>query len=517
MTGTFGGFFEVRCNVATRLLNLLVILAFTATAAAAQDARTVLQEAARNMGADTLKSIQIQGTGMNAAIGQSFAPGTDWPRFEITSYTKAIDYENRGSREQLTRRQGNYPAQGGGGTPLQGEQQQHLLLSGNIAWNMQGATANPAPAAAELRQLDIMMTPHGFLKAALAAGANPTAYTRSSQLPGGAGRRVTVVTFTALGKYKVSGAITDQNLVELVQTWIANPVLGDMLYEIRYTQYRDFGGIKFPGDIHAHQGDQRLDEGHNSFQLTVKNVEVNPSVSIAVPDTVRQAAAPAGTKAAAQKMADGVWYVGGAGANSIAVEFRDFVAVIESPTNEQRSIAVIDEVRRLLPAKPIRYLINTHHHFDHLGGIRTFVAEGATIITHERNRDFYERVVFSPAPRTLQPDRLSLTPRAPVFETVNERYALSDGTRVLEIYSVPGLAHNQNMLIAYLPKEKIVVEGDLFTPPAPGAAAPAVSASNTTFRNTVQRLKLDVAQIASIHGRVATWDEFAKMFGPQTN
>ena len=212
-------------------------------------------------------------------------------------------------------------------------------------------------------------------------------------------------------------------------------------------------------------------------------------------------------------MAEGVWYIGGAGANSVAVEFRDFVAVVESPTNEERSIVVIDEVHRLVPNKPIRYLVNTHHHFDHLGGIRTFVAEGATIITHERNRDFYERVVFSPAPRTLQPDRLSLTPRAPVFETLNERYALSDGTRVMEIYAVPGLAHNQNMLIAYLPKEKILVEGDLFTPPAPGAPSPPVNASNRTFRDTVQRLKLDVAQIASIHGRVAPWDEFTKVIG----
>ena len=465
-----------------------------------------------------LKTIEFSGTGMNAAVGQSFAPGTDWPRFEIASYNKVIDYENRASREQLTRRQGSYPPQGGGGTPLLGEQQQQAVLSGTFAWNVQGTATNPAAGAAELRQLDIIMTPHGFLKAALAVGANPTAYTRTSQLPGQPGRRVTVVSFTALGKYKISGAITDENLVEYVQTWIANPVLGDMMYEVRYTQYKDFGGVKFPGDIHTHQGDQRLDEGHNSFQLTVKDVKPNASVpSLAVPDNVRQASATAGTKAVSQKLADGVWYIGGAGANSVAVEFRDFVAIVESPTNEQRSIAVLDETRRLVPAKPIRYLVNTHHHFDHLGGIRTFVAEGATIITHQRNRDFYERVVFSPAPRTLEPDRLSLTPRAPVFETLNERYALSDGTRVLEIYAVPGLAHNQNMLIAYLPKEKIVIEGDLYTPPAAGAPAPAVNASNRTFRDTVQRLKLDVAQIASIHGRVAPWDEFARFVGPGTN
>ena len=161
-----------------------------------------------------------------------------------------------------------------------------------------------------------------------------------------------------------------------------------------------------------------------------------------------------------------MWYSAAPGANSVAVEFSDFMAVVEAPTNEQRSIAVIDEVHRLVPNKPIRYVVNTHHHFDHLGGIRTYVAEGATIITHARNRDFYESVVFSPAPRTLQPDRLSIRPGAGL-RNLERAYALSDGTRVLEIYAVPGLAHNQNMLIAYLPKEKILVEGDLFTPPAP--------------------------------------------------
>jgi glyoxylase-like metal-dependent hydrolase (beta-lactamase superfamily II) len=380
---------------------------------------------------------------------------------------------------------------------------------------MAGATANAAPAAAEVRQLDIWLTPHGFLKAAMAS--NPTAYTRTSQVPGQAGRRVTVVSFTALGKYKVSGAINDQNLVEHVQTWIANPVLGDMLYEIRYTQYKDFGGVKFPTDIHVHQGDQRLDEGHNSSQITVKNVRPNITVpAITVPENVRTFT-PATARVDAQKLADGVWYLGGAGANSVLVEFRDFVAVVEAPTNEERSIAVISEARRLVPNKPIRYLVNTHHHFDHAGGMRTYVAEGATIITHERNRDFYERVFFAPAPRTLQPDRLSLYPRAPVFETVNQRYALSDGTRIVEIYHVPGLAHNQNMLIAYLPKEKIVVEGDLYTPPAAGASAPTPNASNRTFYNLVQQLRLDIAQIASIHGRVGQWDEFARLVGKGSN
>src|SRR5712692_2983113 len=154
--------------MANRLSVLLAVLALMVGTAAAQDARAVLQAASTAMGAGNLKTIQISGTGMNAAFGQSYSPDSDWPRFEVTRYIKTIDYDARSSREQITRRQGNNPPQGGGGTPLQGEQQQDFIVSGTYAWNIQGTTANPAPAAAELRQLDLLLTPHGFIKAALA-------------------------------------------------------------------------------------------------------------------------------------------------------------------------------------------------------------------------------------------------------------------------------------------------------------------------------------------------------------
>jgi hypothetical protein len=123
-------------------------LALMVGTAAAQNARSVLQAASTVMGAATLKTVQITGTGWNAAMGQSFSPEADWPRFEVTKYTRTIDYDARSSSEQITRRQGTYPPQGGGGTPLQGEQQQHFIVSGNSAWNMQGTTAVPAVAAA---------------------------------------------------------------------------------------------------------------------------------------------------------------------------------------------------------------------------------------------------------------------------------------------------------------------------------------------------------------------------------
>jgi glyoxylase-like metal-dependent hydrolase (beta-lactamase superfamily II) len=495
-------------NIGTLFLFLLLIT----SVATAQDARAVLQAASSAMGATNLKSIQYSGTGWNAAVGQSFSANDDWPRFEVTSYTRTIDYEGRSSREELTRRQGTYPPQGGGGTPLQGEQRQISLVSGNSAWNLQGETAAPQPAAAELRQLDVWLSPHGFLKAAI---ASESATAASLNL---GGSKVTIVTFTALGKYRVNGTINSQNLVERVQTWVPNPVFGDMVYEHRYTEYKDFNGVKFPTVLHSHQGDPRLNPGHNWMEVRVASAQPNAAAALTVPDNVRQASV-APVRVESQRLANGVWLVAGGSHNSVAVEFKDFVAVVEAPQDEARSLAVIAEVQKLVPSKPIQYVINTHHHFDHSGGLRTYVANGATVVTHQSNREFYEQVFFYPSPRTIQPDLLATRypwfsgNRVPQIETVSQKYVISDGTRTMDLYPMQGLAHNSNMLIAYLPTEKILINADLYGPPAAGAPLPAANPNMISLRQNIQRLKLDVAQHVPIHGVPGPHDQFLKIVG----
>ena len=373
----------------------------------------------------------------------------------------------------------------------------------------------PAPAAAELRQLEIWLTPHGFLKAALAG--NPTAVSRNEY-----GQRVTVVSFTVLGKYRVNGTINDQNLIVRIQTWVPNPVVGDMYYETMYADYRDFAGVKFPTSFHQHQDHDdnerkpNVSGGDHSFGFIVSNVQANVSgAALTVPATVREATVPP-VRVESQKLADGVWYLAGSSHNSVAVEFRDYSVVVEAPLNEERSLAVIEEVQKLIPNKPIRFVVNTHHHWDHLGGIRTYVHEGATIIMHEGNLAYYEEIVTE-RQWVLQPDRLSLYPPEEVaegytFETLREKYVLSDGVRTMDIYRMQGLNHCAGMLIAYLPNEKIVVEADLYSPR--GVQAPATpNASNVTFYENIKRLKLDIATIAPIHGRVVPMSDFVNFIG----
>src|SRR5437016_1644880 len=278
--------------------SVLIALVVAGDSLRAQDARGVLQAAVKAMGADNLRTIQYSGSGWNAFVGQSFSPQDDWPRFEVTRYNRTIDYNASYSREELTRRQGNNPPRGGG-APLQGEQQQDFIVSGNSAWNMNGQNPVPQPGQylagipmAEYRQLDILLTPHGFLKAAMAA-QNATAISITLPTPPGAitnNGKATLVSFTAMEKYRVNGTFNDQNMLELVHTWIPNPVYGDMLYELRYTNYKDFGGVKFPTTLHIHQGDPRLSAAHNSMEITLTNVQPNVSVAaIAVPEDVRKA------------------------------------------------------------------------------------------------------------------------------------------------------------------------------------------------------------------------------------
>jgi len=520
--------------MAKRLCLLFALVPLIAATASAQDAADVLRSAASAMGAGTVTSIRITGTGWNAPVGQGYTPNEDWPRVEVTRYTRVFDYANRAASEEWTRVQGNYPPRGGGGLPIQewgaavnGEWRQRFYVNGDVAWNLDGSNTTPAPgprlssSAAglrpDVRQLDIWLSPHGFLKAAMAA-KDASAVTLMLE-----GQPKTIVTFTALGKYRVNGTITADNLVERVQTWIANPVFGDMVYEHRYTEYKDYNGVKFPSLVHTHQGDPRLNPGHNSQEIRVTGVDVNPAgIAMPVPDTIRQAAGqPVMIRIASDQVAPGVWRIAGESHNSVAIEFRDFITVVEAPQDERRSLAVIAEVHRLIPNKPIQYVVNTHYHFDHSGGLRTYVAHGATVVTHAGNRPFYEEVFFYPAPRTLEPDLLST--RYPWFrqnrldsiEGVTQKYVISDGVRTLDVLPLQGIIHDGHMLVAYLPTEKILINADMYGPPAPNAQPlPRASTPARELAQNIRRLNLIVDRHVPIHGQVGTHEVFLRIVGP---
>jgi L-ascorbate metabolism protein UlaG (beta-lactamase superfamily) len=505
------------------------------------------------MGGANLKTIRYTANGWSSRIGQTYGLAEDWPHYEVADYSRAIDYDAQWSREDYTRRQGKYPLLG---RPPMLDERVTSILSGNYAWDMQGEKPVPLTSLyldgvpyAELRQLELAITPHGFLKAALAA-KDATAITlpivgASDAGLSAFGRKVTIVSFTmqtSIGKHRINGTINDQNLVELTDTWFPNPVYGDMDYEMRFTKYKSFDGVQFPTLLHVHQGDPRLNPAHNYYEYNVTDVKTNVAVAtMPVPDAVRTATL-APVKVESQKLADGVWLLGGGTHNSMLVEFKDFATVVEAPQNEARSLAVIEEAGRLVPNKLIRYVVNTHHHFDHAGGLRTYLSQGTTVITHESNKQYYMDIMFYPAGRELQPDRMSfyspmymISRRPAPIETVASfaggpgggaaKYVITDGERILEVIHVQDMAyeletpsiaqgnHAADMLMVYLPKEKILVNADLYTPPAPGATRPMPNAAMKTLYQNMKKQKLDVAQHVPIHGRPGSNDEFLKIVG----
>jgi glyoxylase-like metal-dependent hydrolase (beta-lactamase superfamily II) len=525
----------------------MALLALGAGAASAQDARTVLQNSLKAMGGADLKTIQYSGAGWSSMIGQTYGLAEDWPHYQVTDYTRTIDYDAQSSREEYTRQQGNYPTLGRVPMP---ETRVTAILSGGYAWDLQGTNVVPQPGLylygvpySDLRQLELVLTPHGFLKAALAA-KDATAITLPIVGPSDFGlsqngRKVTVVSFTMMnGKYKVNGTINDQNLVELVDTWFPNPIYGDMDYEMRYTQYKDIGGgVMFPMLFHVHQGDPRLNPAHNYYNYTVSSVKANvPVPAIPVPDAVRTATPPP-VRVATTKLADGVWLLGGGSHNSLLVEFRDYVAVVEAPQNEERSLAVIAEAQKLVPNKVVQYVVNTHHHFDHAGGLRTYMAMGTTVVTQETNKQYYLDILFHPGDWHLKPDIFAkfnpmymISRRPAPIETAGKKYVITDGTREMQVLQVRDVAyelgdpsyrqgnHSSDMLMVYLPKEKILFNADLYSPPAQGAQAPATPTPGmrTLFQN-IRLQKLDVMQHVPAHGRVGTQDEFVKLLGTTTS
>ena len=477
-----------------------VLAALATVPVRSQDAAGPIAAAAAALGAGSVRSIQFSGWGSDYIFGQAYDGSSPWPRFTVPSITIGIDYTTNTLRDDRRRAQAENPPLGGGFQPLTGELRQIWALSGGYAWDIAGQTVAPAAVERDMRSAvvgrttQIWLTPHGFIKAAMAANATARAETVR-------GAKKTAISFTTPSKVKLEGLLNDQNLVERIETWVDNPVLGDMMIEAVFSEYKDFGGVKFPTRILQREG------GYPVLDLTITEVKPNAAAAIEVPANIRQARPPAPAVLEPEKLSDGVWIVPG-GAKSIAVEFRDHIVVVDAPETEARSIAVIDAVKKIIPGKPIRYVVNTHTHFDHAGGLRTYAAEGASIITQRDNVPYYEQVWANP--RTINPDRLAKSGRKPVFEGLVGSRTLSDGSRTLVVYHYAGNMHNAGMLMVFLPKERILIEADSFNPSNnPNEPPPAIS-NLAHFYDAVERLRLDVEQIVPTHGRLVTLDEARK-------
>ena len=526
--------------MAKRLFGTVVLLMMANSQMSAQqfppgyvDPAPLLAAVAEEIGEANLRCITYSGSGYSGAVGQTFenAVNVDWPRIDsMANYTRTINWEAGTSKETFDRRPGLNPASykygigWEGGTPTQKATGQTHIVNGKSAWHMDGDGPPVAvpPEVAEVYQLDMWLNPHGFLKAARLPGANPVAFWRWEQIEKGRDGNVVspekmhVVAITMLGKFRVDATINSQDQIQRIKTTVNIPALGDFNIEHESTNQTSFGDVKWPINWHSHQGWDdnwqfyRKSTGHNAYGGTFADVQPNVCDDpVQIPPAVMQATWS--TQVAVEQMAEGVYLLGGGPANSYMVEFDDFVTVFEAPGDEKRSLAVIEEVAKLAPDKPIRWLISSHPHFDHIGGLRTYLHIGSTVVTHLSNLEFLNSDVLSYEPRTVEPDIVSKWPPTELaegynYEAIQENYVISDNSRILRVYYVQPLQHVTGMLMAYLPAEGIAFQADLFDTHEPPRAAqlPAMH----SLHNQVQRMELDVATIAPVHGRPIPWGDF---------
>jgi glyoxylase-like metal-dependent hydrolase (beta-lactamase superfamily II) len=435
-----------------------------------------LLHAAEVLRVDSIQSLEFEASGKYFQFTQAPAPELPWPPFSVDGYVATLDYERGTAHAKYHRVQVQEP----GRERPHAEATMDQYAAGNAAWNMApGPTAIPANLVE--RNAELWASPQGFIKAALENDARVT--------PHHPGVRVTF----ARGQQRFEGHVWPSGEVDWVRTHMDSPVLGDTLIEFRYGNYRDFGGVRFPARILRRVADLPW------YDLDVSAVRINTAEPITVPPEVASDPAPSMSKVEVSELAPGVLLFGGGSHNSVVIEQAGGIVVVEAPLSEERSLAVIAEVRRRFPKRNIERVINTHAHFDHAGGLRTYVAEGVTVVTHERNAAYYAAAWRQP--RTLNPDRLAQSKRKPRFETFTSRLVLADSAHPIEIHAIEGSGHNDVFAMVWLPAQKLLIEADAWTPAPPNARPPAaVNPLWINLARNIERLALDVQRVVPLHG-----------------
>jgi glyoxylase-like metal-dependent hydrolase (beta-lactamase superfamily II) len=471
----------------------------------AQDAKAVIAAAQKALGNPTsitysgsAKDVAFQQCGAN--VTQMNCQGLHDPMRPISNYVRVIDLAEPSSRHT-------------GGTNNIGAGGSTTVAPGTFFAQV---TPQQADVSAPWNNsLELYLTPWGFLKGA--AENNATVARRRVD-----GKNYNVLTWSptvkaASGKsYTINGYVNDNNLVERVETWLGENIMGDMHIVATYTGWKDFGGAMAPTKIVQTRG------GYPFFEVDVTAARTNPTdlASLAPAPAGRGGGAPGGGRPGgpgapgapgaragggapgagapgagaprgggapraggpggpggapaaaaapaitAEKLGEGVYRLttGGGSYDSIIIEFRDHIMMLEAGQDEARTQAYFAEAKKLMNNKPIRYVVNTHAHSDHTRGLPAVVAEGATILTHRSNAEWLEKALNTP--RTLLTDTLAKNPRKAKVEGIGDKKVYSEGDKRVELYHIYPSPHSNGLLVAYLPREKVLFQGDYSLPAA---------------------------------------------------
>jgi glyoxylase-like metal-dependent hydrolase (beta-lactamase superfamily II) len=380
-----------------------------------------------------------------------------------------------------------------------------VVVSGGQAFfvNDRDRTVQPvAPANLPAVQLNyVRRLPHLLLGLALEQRAPTLRHAGAESFDG---RPHEVVTFAAANGALLSLFFDSKtHLLSKYEQMVQDGVDGDVVQETIFPGYRAIDKIMVPTARQTRRGGDLIEDvKYSEVRFNTKPADA----AFARPEGFEELPVTAPPPAKETKLGEGV-YLFESGANSLVVEFDTYVVVVEPYAGGRGPKPTINKVREMFPTKPVRYVVVTHHHDDHSGGLRSYIAEGAAVVTTPANRGYFERMAASTF--TLFPDDQTRAPRKPLFEPVTGgRRVFTDGKQTLEVIDIGPSPHAQEMLVAYLPKEKLVFQGDLVNLPFSGKYLPStVNDTTLHFFDWVTKSGLDIQRVAAVHGPSTTMED----------
>jgi glyoxylase-like metal-dependent hydrolase (beta-lactamase superfamily II) len=460
-------------------------------------ARAVLDQAVAAIGgAEALRSIEVVRLRLEGENWPRLQMPTAAPPFEAGTQQETLLLDLKNNRLKLEQK--------GSGAGFDGDNTIVIKSGQGANYDNRAHTITPIPVAQSSQQQFVQYNrrvPHLLLRQALDRETS----LRSLGQDTFEGRPHDVFTFVMADTQQVAVYIDSAtHLVSKYELIFVDPFTGTEASEIMFGDYTRAGNFQVPQTWRTRQA------GDIVTRLRLK-VEINPAVTdqsfdVAADGYARVAALPDNLEENVEKLADGVFViqnVAGQNQNTLAVEFKDYIVAVEAPGSSAGAEEVIKRIKTAIPGKPIRYVAMTHHHGDHIGGLRSFIAEGATVITTKSNAPVVEMMAAAP-----QVDRLAKSPRKPEFLFIERgKRVLTDGTRTVQLIDVGPNPHAREMVIAYLPKERVLFQGDLFFVPANDAPTGPPQPTTVSFAQKLKDLKLGVDRIASVHGRTTTIEE----------